>query len=187
MKTSGPARFQSEEPSVGSRFKTAPSRLAFDIAWNATLETLPHRLPGHLARYEFRYPYLDRDLVSYLAGIPRGQLVRPGRRRSLMRRALKDIVPNEILERRRKAYLVRGPLLALQQNQKTVLELFQSPLIGELGLVEPRILRLENERATTGNPPAGWIGLHRAILLELWLRSHAAASMRTAPGGGVLL
>ena len=46
--------------------------------------------------YEKRYPVLDRDLLEFLFAIPREQLVRPGERRSLMRRALKGIVPEEV-------------------------------------------------------------------------------------------
>src|SRR5712671_580987 len=59
--------------------------------------------------HERRYPYLDRDLVEFLCAIPCEQLVRPNQRRSLMRRALVGLVPDEILSRRRKAFLVRSP------------------------------------------------------------------------------
>ena len=60
--------------------------------------------------YEKRYPYLDRDLVTFLFAVPRSQLLRPGHRRSLMRRALSGIVPPEILDRKRKAFVVRSPI-----------------------------------------------------------------------------
>src|SRR5215813_12214933 len=63
--------------------------------------------------YEWRYPFLDRDLVAFCSAIPREQLVRPKERRSLMRRALAGIVPKEILERKRKAYVSRGLVKAL--------------------------------------------------------------------------
>jgi asparagine synthase (glutamine-hydrolysing) len=62
--------------------------------------------PG--ASYEWRYPFLDRDLVTFCCSIPREQLVRPHQRRSLLRRALAGMVPREILERKRKAYVSRG-------------------------------------------------------------------------------
>jgi asparagine synthetase B (glutamine-hydrolysing) len=78
------------------------------------METLPHLFPQILSRLEYRYPFLDKDLVSFLFSIPREQIVRPGRRRSLMRRALVGIVPDGILERRRKAFQLRAPLAALQ-------------------------------------------------------------------------
>jgi asparagine synthase (glutamine-hydrolysing) len=61
------------------------------------------------AIYERCYPYLDCDLLAFLYAVPREQLVRPGRRRSLMRRALAGIVPTEILERKRKAFVSRSP------------------------------------------------------------------------------
>jgi asparagine synthase (glutamine-hydrolysing) len=62
---------------------------------------------------EKRFPFLDRDLLEFLYAIPRQQLVRPGYRRSLLRRALTGIVPGIILERRRKAFVSRGPLIGL--------------------------------------------------------------------------
>ena len=54
---------------------------------------------------EKRYPYLDRGLLEFVSAIPPEQLVRPGQRRSLMRRALIGIVPDELLNRKRKAYM----------------------------------------------------------------------------------
>jgi len=43
--------------------------------------------------YHKTYPYLDRDLLEFLFSVPPDQLIRPGQRRSLMRRALSGIVP----------------------------------------------------------------------------------------------
>jgi Asparagine synthase len=70
--------------------------------------------------YEKRYPYLDRDLLEFLYGIPREQLVRPGQRRSLMRRALVNVVPEEILNRKRKAYVARNPNLSIVAGWNTL-------------------------------------------------------------------
>jgi asparagine synthase (glutamine-hydrolysing) len=82
-----------------------------------TLDFLKRQIAGSgLARcplYEKRYPYLDRDLLEFLFAIPPEQLQRPEERRSLMRRSLKGIVPDEVLNRRRKAYIARSPTLDL--------------------------------------------------------------------------
>jgi asparagine synthase (glutamine-hydrolysing) len=51
---------------------------------------------------EKRYPYLDRDLLEFTYAIPRERLVRVGERRSLMRRALVGIAPQELLNRKRR-------------------------------------------------------------------------------------
>jgi asparagine synthase (glutamine-hydrolysing) len=50
---------------------------------------------------DVRYPYLDRDLLEFAFAIPREQMVRVGQRRSLMKRALAGIVPDELLSRRK--------------------------------------------------------------------------------------
>ena len=49
-----------------------------------------------------RYPYYDRDFLEFMYAIPREQIVRVGQRRSLMKRALVGIVPDEILNRKKK-------------------------------------------------------------------------------------
>jgi asparagine synthase (glutamine-hydrolysing) len=90
------------------RVGIAPHRLENALSWWQIMETLPHLSPRVLFRPEYRYPMLDKDLVEFLFSIPPEQLVRPGRRRFMMRRALRGIVPIEILERRRKAFQLRA-------------------------------------------------------------------------------
>jgi len=51
--------------------------------------------------------------------VPRDQLVRPGQRRSLMRRALNGIVPDQLLNRKRKAFVVRSPLATIRWESLT--------------------------------------------------------------------
>jgi asparagine synthase (glutamine-hydrolysing) len=57
----------------------------------------------HLLR-EVRYPYLDRDFLSFMYAIPRDQIVRVGQHRFVMKRSLVGIVPDELLNRERKAF-----------------------------------------------------------------------------------
>ena len=49
--------------------------------------------PPVSALEEGRYPYLDQNLIEFILSIPASQLLRPGERRSLMRRSLVGIVP----------------------------------------------------------------------------------------------
>jgi asparagine synthase (glutamine-hydrolysing) len=111
--------------------ETIVSPAAIDCAksWWSILETQPHLFPRANVRYEFRYPILDRDLVDFVIRIPPSQLVRPGRRRSLMRRSLKSIVPVPILERRRKAYVLRTTLLQITSSGDELLKRLRSPYL----------------------------------------------------------
>jgi asparagine synthase (glutamine-hydrolysing) len=161
---------EANHPILRSRIGIAPHALDNSLAWWSVLETLPHLFPQLLVRPEYRYPFLDKDLVNYLFSIPREQILRPGRRRSLMRRALANIVPHEVLERRRKAYQLRAPLHALQQAHDVLEKLLATPIVADAGLVDGKALRLSLRRTVEGDP-AWWQAMLRTIAFELWLRS----------------
>jgi asparagine synthase (glutamine-hydrolysing) len=156
-----------------------PSTIENGLTWWALLETLPHLFPSQLNRREHRYPYLDRDLVEFLFRVPRSKLLKPGRRRALMRGALKGLVPEEILERKRKAYVVRKQLLSLQMGYMQVHALFQRPLLAELGLVIPAKVLSALRSVSEGREQHLWRPLMRSISFELWLRSLPEYSSRS--------
>jgi asparagine synthase (glutamine-hydrolysing) len=160
-----------------SRFGIAPHRLDNANAWNSVMETLPHLFPQILSRLEYRYPFLDKDLVSFLFSIPREQIVRPGRRRSLMRRALVGIVPDGILERRRKAFQLRAPLAALQHARPALERLLADSELAKASLIDIQTLRL-----ALGHVAEGQVQWHQALLktiaFELWLTTHNRRNAR---------
>src|SRR5207237_5218923 len=90
--------------------------------------------------YERRYPFLDRDLLEFLFAIPREQLVRPHQRRSLMRRALAGIVPEEILNRKTKGFVSRRPMVAVSQDSADLTESDQDMLCVSLVIVDSQRL-----------------------------------------------
>lgn len=86
--------------------------------------------------YEKRYPFLDRGLLEFLFAVPPEQVVRPGCRRSLLRRSLASIVPNNILNRRRKAFVARAPMLAVSGNCEELLDLTRLHLSHRMDVVD---------------------------------------------------
>lgn len=118
--------------------------------------------------YEKRYPYLDRTLLEFIFAIPREQLVRPGQRRSLMRRALAGLVPEEILNRKRKAYVARSPALFVSSECSCLVEKTNHMLSCELGIVDRDALAAVLNRAGAGLPvPA--VAILRTFLIDIWL------------------
>src|SRR5579863_758631 len=118
--------------------------------------------------HEKRYPYLDRDLLAFLCGIPRGQLVRPGRRRSLMRRALAGIVPPEILERKRKGFVARWPLKAIGEQWSDVGKLTDHLADLGSGIVDATALSEAIQKARRGQKvPVPC--LMRTVAVGAWL------------------
>jgi asparagine synthase (glutamine-hydrolysing) len=119
--------------------------------------------------YDKRYPYLDRDLLEFLYAIPREQLVRPGQRRSLMRRALVGIVPDNLLQRKRKAYVTRLPSASLSVGFRKLIDLDQGMISARLGFVVQSELVEAVQRASCGfESPI--VPLMRTLVLEGWLQ-----------------
>jgi len=165
----------------GSRVRARPSALSNARTWSAIQETLPNLWPAPGTRYEYRYPYLDRDLVEFLFRIPREQIARPGRRRYLMRRALGELLPTEVLERPRKAFISRGPLVALQAASSQIRSLAGTSVLVEMGWVGSQAIHHAADEVTSGRDTTAWPYLLRAMLLELWLQQRATVPSRCGP------
>jgi len=156
----------------GSRLQFFGVRPSFQVnlaAFESLKREIACAIPSPVGRYTRSYPYLDRDLLEFLYSIPREQLVRPGRRRSLMRRALTGIVPHEILERRRKAFVVRCPMVGATRALPSLANLCSNMLLEGLGFTDPGRLLDTFIRLSHGQEE-NIIMLMRAVKLEMWLR-----------------
>lgn len=119
---------------------------------------------------EKRYPYLDRGLLEFLYAVPREQLVRPGQRRSLMRRALVGIVPDELLNRRRKAYVARAAMAVISAEWTCLSEMSRDMAASCLGIVDQSLLSESLQKARRGQE-IPLVALMRTVAMELWLRA----------------
>ncbi|HUZ96385.1 MAG TPA: asparagine synthase C-terminal domain-containing protein, partial [Edaphobacter sp.] len=158
----------------GQRIGLLPSTIDSGLTWWSIMETLYRPVKRLLARREYRYPFLDRDLVDFLLRVPMNQLKRPGRRRLLMRRALRHIVPIEVLERKRKAYVTRGPAIALAESKRQLLSLMTHSQLQEHKHINELTLQsaLASFNALSDKDSHGH--MMRAIQLELWIRRQAS-------------
>ncbi len=122
--------------------------------------------------YQKLYPYLDRDLVEFLFSVPQDQILRPHQRRSLMRRALAGIVPDELLNRKRKAFVIRGPLMAMSSHYAELEAMAQKMISGSLDIVNPGALLATLDEARSGGRVAV-TAILRVFAIERWLRNAA--------------
>lgn len=151
------------------RWCSANQRVRLD-ALSHLQRYLAYRGPHLVGCHEVRYPYLDRDLFSFLFSIPRNQILRPTQRRSLMRRALADIVPHEILHRQRKAFVIRRLLVEMEANRILLQNRHGALLVEQVGLVHRPLLTKALAEARHGESKYAQ-QLRRTVLVELWLRS----------------
>jgi asparagine synthase (glutamine-hydrolysing) len=122
-----------------------------------------------LCAQETRYPYLDQTLIEFIWSIPATQLLRPGQRRSLMRRSLVNIVPPDILSRRTKQLGGRTPIVALERQLDSCERIFDSPLSSRLGYIRSALF-VEQLRAVKTGKDIHILPILKTISLELWLR-----------------
>ena len=117
---------------------------------------------------EARVPLLDHRLVELAFSLPGDELIRRGETKSVLRRALDDLLPPQVRHRRDKLGFVtpegrflRGKLGELASD------VFASRAFAERGLVDAAAARRRLDRHRRGELTAG-MELWRALNLELW-------------------
>lgn len=121
------------------------------------------------------FPFLDRDLVEFLIGVPAAVLVRDGVPKALLRESLRGTVPDTILRRRTKAHFTDGVNRATQQDFSAVVALLgPDPLAVQFGYVDADKLQrgLAASRAALQHSTSSVISwrVTAVVALEIWLR-----------------
>jgi asparagine synthase (glutamine-hydrolysing) len=130
---------------------------------------------------EITYPFLHRPLVEFLMAIPFDQKLRAAETRSVQRRALQGIVPEEILRRKSKGGIAETLCRSLVRERSRVERLFQNSSLSNRGYVDIENLRSALTQAFHGS--RSYLGLLvTTVSLEIWLQSVEShgASLRTA-------
>jgi asparagine synthase (glutamine-hydrolysing) len=145
-----------------------PSQRSFLYTMSSYQVTRP--LTVRLQQFEpvkSTHPYCHRQLVEFVASIPRQQLCGIGRPRDLMRRAFSGILPPAVLDRRTKA-------LNSSAADKSILELLPDLSRGPLQSVSRGYIDGASFRRILQNPQAidyDRNQLSQALKLEVWLRT----------------
>ena len=121
------------------------------------------------ASVESRVPFLDHEFVEHVAAIPAHFKLSGWRTKAVLREALRELVPREILTRKKMGFPVpvgrwlRGPFWPVVQ------EFVLGPRALERGLFEPSFLRCLAEEHRAGVAEHGdrlWL----LVNLEIWQR-----------------
>jgi asparagine synthase (glutamine-hydrolysing) len=162
-----------------------PTRRAYMACVLAMANKMSLHAPRLLALEEPRYPYLDKNLVEFIMSIPASQLLRPGERRSLMRRSLIGIVPPEILSRRSKQLATRTPIVALQNNLAQLETALHSSVASGMGYIDQARF-FDAFRAAKNGKPVHTVRLLKTVALEFWLRDLIARGLLDFPSTSAL-
>lgn len=161
-------------------FKLPSKRIQSSRIWYIVMN-IARGMHFEEAVYEKTYPFLHRPLVEFVMNVPIAQKLRPDETRSLMRRALKDLVPPRILERRNKGTTGEALCRGLAGEWSNIRSLFDDSRLGRRGYVNVNALVHALDRARHGIE-FNISSLMQALALEVWLRSleHNVESRRSA-------
>jgi asparagine synthase (glutamine-hydrolysing) len=116
------------------------------------------------------HPFMHRPLVEFLQAIPFEQLLRPGENRSLMRRALRDVLPEKIARRKTKGHPNEGLYRAIAREWPMLRSLFADARVCAYGFMDSDSLLAAVDRAKHGLEL--FVGaLFATVSLEFWLRA----------------
>jgi len=127
------------------------------------------------ASLELRAPFLDTHVVEFAARLPARLKLSLTRTKVLLKRAMRGIVPDEILRRPKKGFgipvaaWIRGPLRPLFEDLYSESELRRS------GLFEPRAARAMLQRHVAGRADLRK-PLWTLAMFQLWQRKWGGAS-----------
>ena len=116
------------------------------------------------------YPFMHRPLIEFLQAIPFEQLLRPGENRSLMRRALRDVLPEKIVRRKTKGIPTEGLCRSVAREWKLLRALFANSRVSAYEFMDPAPLLAAIDRAKSGLELFTG-ALLTTISLEFWLRA----------------
>jgi asparagine synthase (glutamine-hydrolysing) len=119
---------------------------------------------------EARVPFLDYRLVELAFSFASDELIRGGRTKDVLRRALVDLLPPAVVDRRDKLGFVTPERQWLRGRLgELAADVFASRSFAERGFVSAAAARKRLDRHRRGDIDAG-MELWRALNLELWAR-----------------
>lgn len=149
---------------------SVPSDRDRSISYLSVVKTISPCHRRELTCLDSSYPFMHRPLIEFLQAIPFEQLLRPNENRSLMRRALRGILPEKIARRKTKGDPSEGLARTIAHELRAVRSLFTDSRVCAYGFMDAAPLLAAIDRARNGMELfAG--ALLTAIALEFWLRA----------------
>lgn len=122
--------------------------------------------------FEMRYPFWDKRLVEFCLAIPAGQKLSQGWNRSVLRRAMTDLLPPEVQWRRGKADFTANVIRGLLNDQAQLKELMANDLFrGYVNTSEFQKIYQAFLVHTFQTDARDMFKVWTVISLGLWLRS----------------
>jgi len=120
-----------------------------------------------LCEAEFSYPFTHRPLVEFMLAIPIVQKVRPGESKSLLRRALRDFLPPELVNHKERITNLDAMVHAVARERSRIQGMFKNARSSAYGYLNSEaILESCNHKRKQADP-----FIMSLVPFEYWLQS----------------
>jgi asparagine synthase (glutamine-hydrolysing) len=127
------------------------------------------------ASLEARVPLLERELVEFVSRMPASLKMRGDESKYVFKRAVRGLVPDEILDRPKQGFGVPNGEWINRELRERIRDTFADPRTRARGVAEPAyvdVLLAEHERGRRDHSNALW----SLFVLELWHRAYVDES-----------
>jgi asparagine synthase (glutamine-hydrolysing) len=125
-------------------------------------------------------PYLDDSVIRACWSVPAWQRTTPDRVKPLLQKAVGNLVPSVLVNRRTKGDYTASSYRGLHRNARFLVDLFTNSRLGELRLIDEAAVRDVVRRGAAGAPIR--IGAFDMLVgTEVWLRARDQASTSPEP------
>lgn len=146
------------------------TRKQWHVNYSRMVKALSAGYWREFSQADLSYPYTHRPLVEFMAAIPFEQRVRPHEARSLLRRAMRDLLPADIVGRQTKARDTDAALRAISREYERLRAMYTDARMCAHGYVSRQGLLKVLELGGQGHYPSACM-LWFLFPLESWLRA----------------
>jgi len=134
---------------------------------------------------DISYPFTHRPLVEFMQAVPFDQRVRANETRSILRRALSDVLPEGITNRKGKTLNTEAALRAVAREWPRLRQMLAEARICAHGYVNREALLMALERGKSGSD-TGSLSIVFPIVLEHWLCAMERRGMTASEPAAVI-
>jgi asparagine synthase (glutamine-hydrolysing) len=129
---------------------------------------------------EARAPFLDHHVMEFAASLPVNLKLRGATGKYVLKRAVRHLVPEPILQRRKMGFGVPLEHWFRHELREMTEDVLLGPTVAERGYVRPKVVRRLVEEHVSG--ARSWhYQLWNLLILELWFRAFVDARPVNAP------
>jgi asparagine synthase (glutamine-hydrolysing) len=124
---------------------------------------------------EVRPPFLDHRLVEFAATIPGWMKIKDGREKSILKKAVQGLIPDEILWRKKEGFVLPVDQWLLGELRARVEAALSPKRLASHGLLRPERVRLlldEHYAGTSNHGPRIW----NLLMFQIWWEKTYGAS-----------